>query len=71
MTHGYEVSLKFLLSVQMQSHLLLNCIGSRSEGCDGVGAAEQRDDAATLPRPLVLRVWTGHTANEGATGIEI
>ena len=41
--------------------LLFGGVGPGGEGGDGVCAAEQRDDAATLARPLALRVRAAHT----------
>ena len=44
--------------------LLFGGVGPGGEGCDGVCAAEQRDDAAALARPLALRVGAAHTEGE-------
>ena len=62
---GWKNSEKSILQNinQLTTHLLLDPVGLRGEGRDGVGASEQRDDTATFAGPLVLRVGAGHTRN--------
>ena len=62
---GWKNSEKSILQCinQLTTRLLLNPVGLRGEGRDGVGASEQRDDTATFAGPLVLRVGAGHTRN--------